>query len=53
MKIIISGLLGHMGREVLNLAENGVREEAENDSSRGDGLLSLQREINEFLSENK
>ena len=25
MKIIISGLLGHMGREVLNLAENGVR----------------------------
>ena len=25
MKIIVSGLLGHMGREVLNLAENGVR----------------------------
>ncbi|MBR3358779.1 MAG: extracellular solute-binding protein [Solobacterium sp.] len=37
----------------LMMAENGVREEAENDSSRGDGLLSLQREINEFLSENK
>lgn len=26
MKIIVSGLLGHMGREVLNLAENGVRD---------------------------
>ena len=25
MKIIVSGLLGHMGREVLALAENGVR----------------------------
>ncbi len=25
MKIIVSGILGHMGREVVNLAENGVR----------------------------
>ena len=25
MNIIVSGILGHMGREVVNLAENGVR----------------------------
>ena len=25
MKIIVSGILGHMGREVVNLAENGIR----------------------------
>jgi multiple sugar transport system substrate-binding protein len=37
----------------LMMAENGVREEADSDSSRGDGLLSLQREINEYLSKTK
>ena len=37
----------------LMMAENGVRAEAEADSSRGDGLLSLQREINSFLTKNK